>query len=104
MTTEQKNGATKVLPIVVSVVMSAVAIVSTTLAIAKSREQQTLTVQVAAILLVIDGLQEVDQDLALQFERERGERTAEIVALQGRIENIGRLVDDLKSAVLGGKR
>lgn len=104
MTLQQKSTWARILPIVITVVLFGSTLVSTTIAISKSQEQHRATIQIAQILLVIEEMQHVDRDLALQIEKNRGETSVDIAVIRSRIDNIGLLLQDIKEAVMGTRR
>lgn len=104
MTLQQKSTWARILPIVITVVLFGSTLVSTTLAISKSQEQKSMTLQMAQVLIVIEEMQHVDRDMALQVEKNRGESSVELAVIRSRIDNIGLLLQDIKEAVMGTHR
>ena len=99
VTVEQKTTWARTIPIVATLILLSMTLVSTTIAILKGQDQVRTAVQITQIVTVISEMQKVDRDIALQIERNRGETSTEVAVIRKQIENIGTLLQEIKSSL-----
>jgi len=69
---------------------------TTTLAVARGRDNRAQGVQIEKILVVLENMKAVDAGLVLEIAKVRGESTTEIALINQKIGTITEMLMDIK--------
>jgi hypothetical protein len=90
----------KTISLIANGIMLAGVIVSLTVAVQKTESYNVNSRRIDGLVTVTDNMKDVDSGLLQQVTELRGTTTADIMVLKERIENVTRLLEEIKAIVM----